>query len=128
MNMQTKEVIHSLILILTSAVIANSILDGLLSNIGIWHLLAIGISIVIYQNIYQDSRFSNLSTVFGVFIGLRFTAITTTEEWLFGDQTSVLDSIDAGWITYTSAPVAGIFVFLLIQALFQEVKINEESE
>ena len=128
MDMQTKEVIHSFILILTSAVIANNILDGLLSNIGIWHLLAIGISIVIYQNIYQDSRFSNLSTTFGVFIGLRFTAITAVEGWFTGDRTAVLDSIDAGWITYTSAPVAGIFVFLLLQMFFSDFEISDESE
>ena len=128
MDMQTKEVIHSFILILTSAVIANNILDGLLSNIGIWHLLAIGISIVIYQNIYQDSRFSNLCTTFGAFIGLRFTSITAVEGWPSGDQTTVLDSIDAGWITYTSAPVAGIFVFLLIQMFFSEAEISDESE
>ena len=128
MDMQIKEVIDSFILILTSAVIANNILDGLLSNIGIWHLLAIGISILIYKNSYQDSRFSNLSTIFGVFIGLRFTAITAVEGWFSGDQTAVLDSIDAGWITYTSAPVAGVFVFLLLQMFFSEAEINDESE
>ena len=128
MDMQTKEVIHSFILILTSAVIANNILDGLLSNIGIWHILAIAISITVYQNIHRNSTFSSLSTAIGVFIGLRFTAITSIEGWPFENQNGVLDSIDAGWITYTSAPVAGILVFLLIQMYFSHSEISDECE
>jgi len=128
MDSQTKEVISSFILVLTSASISNNVLDGLLSDIGIWHLLVIFISIVLYLNRYQYSRFPDICTALGVFIGLRFTAITAVEGWFSGNQTTALDPIDAGWITYTSAPVAGICVFLLLQLFFSKSKVSEEEE
>ncbi len=127
-RLNKKNVINSFILILASSSIANNLLDGFLSDFGIWHILAIAISITVYQNIHRNSTFSSLSTAIGVFIGLRFTAITSIEGWPFENQNGVLDSIDAGWITYTSAPVAGILVFLLIQMYFSHLEISDECE
>ena len=128
MDSQTKDAISSFIVILTSASISNNILDGLLSGMGVWHLLVICFSIILYLNNQQYSRFTNLCTAFGAFVGLRLTAITVVDGWYSGNQTAVLDSIDAGWITYTSAPVAGICAFLLLKLIFSKSKISEEEE
>ena len=93
MDSQTKDAISSFIVILTSASISNNILDGLLSGMGVWHLLVICFSIILYLNNQQYSRFTNLCTAFGAFVGLRLTAITVVDGWYSGNQTAVLEVI-----------------------------------
>ena len=88
MDSQTKDAISSFIVILTSASISNNILDGLLSGMGVWHLLVICFSIILYLNNQQYSRFTNLCTAFGAFVGLRLTAITVVDGWYSGNQTT----------------------------------------